>query len=133
MLPTSSAMTSMRGGSSCVGRPGCSRAAGWGWCGVERSVGGLDGAVEVGRRQHGEDVGLQDDDQQLEEGHDQRHQERGSAEDRHDPAGAEQVHRAEGEDHEQHRSEEHTSELQSRQYLVCRLLLEKKTTICLYI
>src|SRR3712207_7378987 len=26
----------------------------------------------------------------------------------------------------QHRSEEHTSELQSRQYLVCRLLLEKK-------
>src|SRR3712207_8119017 len=27
----------------------------------------------------------------------------------------------------QHRSEEHTSELQSRQYLVCRLLLEKKT------
>src|SRR3712207_8668644 len=29
------------------------------------------------------------------------------------------------------RSEEHTSELQSRQYLVCRLLLEKKqTTSC---
>src|SRR5438445_9382150 len=27
-----------------------------------------------------------------------------------------------------HRSEEHTSELQSRQYLVCRLLLEKKKT-----
>src|SRR3712207_8303252 len=27
------------------------------------------------------------------------------------------------------RSEEHTSELQSRQYLVCRLLLEKKTKI----
>src|SRR3712207_1951488 len=26
-----------------------------------------------------------------------------------------------------YRSEEHTSELQSRQYLVCRLLLEKKT------
>src|SRR3712207_7232307 len=26
----------------------------------------------------------------------------------------------------QYRSEEHTSELQSRQYLVCRLLLEKK-------
>src|SRR3712207_8850970 len=26
------------------------------------------------------------------------------------------------------RSEEHTSELQSRQYLVCRLLLEKKMT-----
>src|SRR3712207_7792345 len=31
-------------------------------------------------------------------------------------------HRAAG------RSEEHTSELQSRQYLVCRLLLEKKNT-----
>src|SRR3712207_7775114 len=30
------------------------------------------------------------------------------------------------------RSEEHTSELQSRQYLVCRLLLEKKTTTTLY-
>src|SRR3712207_7901574 len=27
------------------------------------------------------------------------------------------------------RSEEHTSELQSRQYLVCRLLLEKKTRV----
>src|SRR3712207_8631384 len=30
---------------------------------------------------------------------------------------------------ERRRSEEHTSELQSRQYLVCRLLLEKKKTI----
>src|SRR3712207_7590841 len=29
------------------------------------------------------------------------------------------------------RSEEHTSELQSRQYLVCRLLLEKKNTVSL--
>src|SRR3712207_8502959 len=29
------------------------------------------------------------------------------------------------------RSEEHTSELQSRQYLVCRLLLEKKNEICI--
>src|SRR3712207_7059274 len=28
------------------------------------------------------------------------------------------------------RSEEHTSELQSRQYLVCRLLLEKKKNDC---
>ena len=28
-----------------------------------------------------------------------------------------------------HRSEEHTSELQSQAYLVCRLLLEKKNTI----
>src|SRR3712207_7115278 len=31
------------------------------------------------------------------------------------------------------RSEEHTSELQSRQYLVCRLLLEKKTKSHLYL
>src|SRR3712207_7867435 len=30
------------------------------------------------------------------------------------------------------RSEEHTSELQSRQYLVCRLLLEKKKKKILY-
>src|SRR3712207_7633563 len=30
------------------------------------------------------------------------------------------------------RSEEHTSELQSRQYLVCRLLLEKKNTLYIY-
>src|SRR3712207_7302454 len=33
---------------------------------------------------------------------------------------------AEGGAHREQRSEEHTSELQSRQYLVCRLLLEKK-------
>src|SRR3712207_7506093 len=31
------------------------------------------------------------------------------------------------------RSEEHTSELQSRQYLVCRLLLEKKKTYNMYV
>src|SRR3712207_8703320 len=30
------------------------------------------------------------------------------------------------------RSEEHTSELQSRQYLVCRLLLEKKNTTIIF-
>src|SRR3712207_8620613 len=40
-----------------------------------------------------------------------------------DPAGGQHEHR------HQDRSEEHTSELQSRQYLVCRLLLEKKTNI----
>src|SRR3712207_7182576 len=33
---------------------------------------------------------------------------------------------ARGSTHSGGRSEEHTSELQSRQYLVCRLLLEKK-------
>src|SRR3712207_9018745 len=31
---------------------------------------------------------------------------------------------------QEYRSEEHTSELQSRQYLVCRLLLEKKNRSC---
>src|SRR3712207_8185459 len=31
------------------------------------------------------------------------------------------------------RSEEHTSELQSRQYLVCRLLLEKKKKTIVYL
>src|SRR5258707_7704144 len=39
------------------------------------------------------------------------------------------IKRAAGRDaanYQQVRSEEHTSELQSRQYLVCRLLLEKK-------
>src|SRR3712207_8904416 len=37
-----------------------------------------------------------------------------------------QLHMAIGKRVTQIRSEEHTSELQSRQYLVCRLLLEKK-------
>src|SRR3712207_9007023 len=40
------------------------------------------------------------------------------------PAGEDR--RAVGARRRAHRSEEHTSELQSRQYLVCRLLLEKK-------
>src|SRR3712207_9560471 len=44
-----------------------------------------------------------------------------------DGEGAHHEHLGVGEvDQPQHRSEEHTSELQSRQYLVCRLLLEKK-------
>src|SRR3712207_7631690 len=39
----------------------------------------------------------------------------------------EDLHRVvDGHHPDQPRSEEHTSELQSRQYLVCRLLLEKK-------
>src|SRR3712207_6883112 len=53
-----------------------------------------------------------------------------------DPARAEHQRPVDGDDgqHERQeerlrqRSEEHTSELQSRQYLVCRLLLEKKKT-----
>src|SRR3712207_9206058 len=38
-------------------------------------------------------------------------------------------HRAGSCRHRRRRSEEHTSELQSRQYLVCRLLLEKKSSL----
>src|SRR3712207_8712889 len=44
-------------------------------------------------------------------------------------AGAERAVEARGAAAERARSEEHTSELQSRQYLVCRLLLEKKKNI----
>src|SRR3712207_7780568 len=40
--------------------------------------------------------------------------------------GSPQVHAASAISRSRSRSEEHTSELQSRQYLVCRLLLEKK-------
>src|SRR3712207_7332744 len=43
-----------------------------------------------------------------------------------DDAALHQVDHAVGEQAGVDRSEEHTSELQSRQYLVCRLLLEKK-------
>src|SRR3712207_8199667 len=50
-----------------------------------------------------------------------------AAEQAHRPPGpVERVHRDLGGAHQRLRSEEHTSELQSRQYLVCRLLLEKK-------
>src|SRR3712207_8252901 len=46
----------------------------------------------------------------------------------HDPVGqlADPALRARRQQLDEFRSEEHTSELQSRQYLVCRLLLEKK-------
>src|SRR5687767_15704747 len=37
-----------------------------------------------------------------------------------------EIRNSAGRDIEEHRSEEHTSELQSLAYLVCRLLLEKK-------
>src|SRR3712207_7539735 len=46
----------------------------------------------------------------------------------HDGERAERVVVLDGREHVV-RSEEHTSELQSRQYLVCRLLLEKKKKI----
>src|SRR3712207_8817369 len=44
------------------------------------------------------------------------------------PCLASLAHRSGPEARARPRSEEHTSELQSRQYLVCRLLLEKKKT-----
>src|SRR3712207_8982309 len=44
-----------------------------------------------------------------------------------DPMNAKEMMERLAEDYD--RSEEHTSELQSRQYLVCRLLLEKKKKI----
>src|SRR3712207_6908730 len=49
----------------------------------------------------------------------------GDGPDRHVNAAAGLRHAGDLADHRR-RSEEHTSELQSRQYLVCRLLLEKK-------
>src|SRR3712207_8603422 len=45
------------------------------------------------------------------------------------PGDAHDLHRLVEQDDETARSEEHTSELQSRQYLVCRLLLEKKNRL----
>src|SRR3712207_7230823 len=50
-----------------------------------------------------------------------RHRDSRSADGRHWPARVDDLA-----DQPLERSEEHTSELQSRQYLVCRLLLEKK-------
>src|SRR3712207_8667321 len=50
---------------------------------------------------------------------------RGAREDR-GQGDVELGHRVRGAARRDTRSEEHTSELQSRQYLVCRLLLEKK-------
>src|SRR3712207_7724262 len=47
--------------------------------------------------------------------------------------GLEPLRALDGGDHHARRSEEHTSELQSRQYLVCRLLLEKKKNHTLHI
>src|SRR3712207_7086322 len=66
------------------------------------------------------DVG---DDQQVQRGEPLGHGVRVRC--RHEHVGAEDEQRSRA----VVRSEEHTSELQSRQYLVCRLLLEKKKTL----
>src|SRR2546421_8766173 len=49
------------------------------------------------------------------------------------PGAAQQLEHAGGRERDTVRSEEHTSELQSRSDLVCRLLLEKKKQIYEYI
>src|SRR3712207_8902221 len=73
-------------------------------------------------RERDRDDGDQADDALEEDGDDREgHAER--AHEEQEPGGAELPEQV---GHEEPRSEEHTSELQSRQYLVCRLLLEKK-------
>src|SRR3712207_8320092 len=59
---------------------------------------------------------------------DERHEQREHREDEH-VREREDEPRAERQAGHSPRSEEHTSELQSRQYLVCRLLLEKKKNL----
>src|SRR3712207_7472818 len=58
-----------------------------------------------------------------------RHVRRAAAQHHHPARGPGQVRELDGTLEARLRSEEHTSELQSRQYLVCRLLLEKKQHI----
>src|SRR3712207_7379330 len=76
--------------------------------------------LDVDGGEQGEDVRLQYRDQHLEEGEDETEDEGAGAERPECPVDRQAE--------EEERSEEHTSELQSRQYLVCRLLLEKKKT-----
>src|SRR3954453_9229811 len=121
-LPVTCVSSSIARVSSCVVArrvPG-----GWrgycGWCssGVRwgvpstaaQSVLRLDGTVEVGAHQDREDVGLQEYDQQFEEGHHDRHQGRYRAEDDGEVVAAQQVDRAEGEDHQQHVAGEHVGD-----------------------
>src|SRR3954449_5112381 len=109
-LPVSSARSSIARVSSCVVArrvPG-----GWrgycGWCcsGVRwgapsstaRSVLRLDGAVQVGPHQDREDVGLQEDDEQFEKGHHDRHQGRYWPEDDGEVVTPQKVDRGEGGD-----------------------------------
>src|SRR3712207_6951733 len=59
----------------------------------------------------------------------QRELQRDSVSLRHPPVAAGERGQHGAVQRDRRRSEEHTSELQSRQYLVCRLLLEKKKNI----
>src|SRR3712207_7826159 len=70
-----------------------------------------------------EEVDLEREAEQPAQPHRPRPLHQGGEERVPDPAAAPRPRHREG------RSEEHTSELQSRQYLVCRLLLEKKKTL----
>src|SRR5687768_6308151 len=76
-----------------------------------------DRADEGREQQHGGDLERECEvaEQACREGHEVAASRQGSA-----------VPELEGEEHHGERSEEHTSELQSRLHLVCRLLLEKK-------
>jgi hypothetical protein len=68
------------------------------------------GPVEVGTHQHREDVGLEEDHQQLEERHYDRHESPHRAEDHRVVADLEEVHRTEREDHQEHVTGEHVGE-----------------------
>src|SRR3712207_8779050 len=82
-------------------------------------------------RLHGQDQGRRDRRELRQGGPDQQPADDLRAErEQHEPAvrgpGGREGEVADRRAREPRRSEEHTSELQSRQYLVCRLLLEKK-------
>src|SRR3712207_7239340 len=81
-------------------------------------------AAEARHERHGHDVA---DDEQRDVHGAQRSEARQSPRARTSPQAASPPNRT-SPVHRRGRSEEHTSELQSRQYLVCRLLLEKKKT-----
>src|SRR3712207_7649979 len=83
--------------------------------GEQRDEAGLREGGEEGGQEDGADTGGDQDLPGPVRPQDQRRQQ----DDRHREVTAEDVRVP-----EQGRSEEHTSELQSRQYLVCRLLLE---------
>src|SRR5690554_7318307 len=65
------------------------------------------------------EIEAQVDEEAADHGHGEEGEKRAPDDDR---------HQAHGTDYDGDRSEEHTSELQSRPHLVCRLLLEKKKT-----
>src|SRR5690625_6010110 len=91
---------------------------------VADSVFFRDSRIDVDAGEQGEDVCLQDHDQHFEEEDEHSSGEGQDGEELESVRGVEEEEARRGE--AQDRSEEHTSELQSRGHLVCRLLLEKK-------